>query len=367
MPSLETVRFRASRSIELKRLSDLGGDQAEAFRELEEDPEFYGLFVPRPPLVMNLKSVTKQTAELFLTLDAPRCLDAALSGDDSVIDLVLDGILEIECDGAFVSGAEALPLIEDTIDAGDSISRDALLYAQDLETSEIAELVAALYHYNRIPLTPFWKTRFPDAQAVLAHVGGTGLDRDWIASEFGMRWLSWTSRASTRRDPGAPTYKLYVSPRPEHIREAFAALVRVLSSFPGSAFKIGNSAAGLLRPDKLVAYFTTFEELHAAAGELRRELAGCDAHGVPFTAPFDASGLLSWGIDPPESDRALRWLGRNSWRTWLAQRLAGALAMAKSARTADAAEPWRFAIARVRRQGVDIETWTPSAALWSTP
>jgi hypothetical protein len=364
MPSLQNIRFRASRSIELKRLSDLGDEQAEAFRELERDPEFYGLFVARPPFAMSLKAVTTQTAELFLTLREPMALEAALAGDDSVIDLVLDGILQIEGGDGFVSGADALPFIEDVIETNDSISRDALLYAQDLETSEIADLVAALYHYNRIPLTPFRKTRFPNGEAVLAHVGGKGLERDWIASEFGNHWLSWSARGSGPRDPDAPTFKLYVSPRPEHIREAFAALARVLSSFPGSAFKIGNSAAGLLRPDKLVAYFSTQEELNAAARELQRELAGCDAHGVPFTAPFDDAGLLSWGIDPPANDRALKWLGRNSWRTWLAQRLAGALAIAKSTRGNAAVEPWRFAIARARRHGVDIETWTPPASLW---
>jgi hypothetical protein len=112
-------------------------------------------------------------------------------------------------------------------------------------------------------------------------------------------------------------------------------------------------------------YFTTREVLLEAASALRRELAGCDAHGVPFTAGLDDSGLLSWGIDPPENDRALRWLHRQSWRLWVAERLAAALSIAKRARSAAAVEPWRFALERARRQGIDVETWTPSAALWS--
>ena len=98
---------------------------------------------------------------------------------------------------------------------------------------------------------------------------------------------------------------------------------------------------------------------------LRRELAGCDGHGVPFSAGLDDSGLLSWGVDPPDDERALRWLGRDSWRIWLARRLGAALSIAKAARAADAVEPWRFAIERARRHGVDVETWTPSATLWS--
>ncbi|HYU25466.1 MAG TPA: hypothetical protein VEO74_09705, partial [Thermoanaerobaculia bacterium] len=161
------------------------------------------------------------------------------------------------------------------------------------------------------------------------------------------------------------TYKLYISPRPERIRDAFDVVVRVLSDFPGTPFKIGNSPVGLLRPDKFVAYFATREELGDAAEVLRRELAGCDAHGVPFSAGLDDSGLLSWGVDPPEDERALQWLGRDSWRFWVAKRLGAALSIAKNARSADAVEPWRFAIERARRHGVDVETWTPSAALWS--
>ena len=151
----------------------------------------------------------------------------------------------------------------------------------------------------------------------------------------------------------------------ERIRDAFDVVVRVLSDFPGTPFKIGNGAVGLLRPDKFVAYFATRQDLGDAAEVLRRELAGCDAHGVPFSAGLDDSGLLSWGVDPPGDERALRWLGRDSWRIWLARRLGAALSIAKAARGADAVEPWRFAIERARRHGVDVETWTPSATLWS--
>jgi hypothetical protein len=47
------------------------------------------------------------------------------------------------------------------------------------------------------------------------------------------------------------------------------------------------------------------------------------------------------------------------------KRLAAAIAIAKRARRATAVEPWRFAVERARRHGVDVETWTPSARLWS--
>jgi hypothetical protein len=381
MPSLHQIRFRSSPHVELKQLADLPSEQREPFLELESDPDFYGLFIPRPPLTMNLKAVARQTAELFRTLAEPSPLDKALLADEhhvaDVVDLVLDGILEIETGHGFVCGADALALLAPPApppalrDATARLSRDALLHAQDLATNDPSALTMALYYYNRIPISPFWKTRFASREAILAHLGADHaalralLEREWVASDNMQGWLSWSSKMLAPRNGSDVTYKLYVSPRPERIRDAFEILVRVLADFPGTPFKIGNGAAGILRPDKLVAYFNTRELLDEAAAVLRRELAGCDAHGVPFSAGLDDSGLLSWGVDPPEDERALQWLGRDSWRFWVAKRLGAALSIAKLASSASAVEPWRFAIERARRHGVDVETWTPSAALWS--
>jgi hypothetical protein len=380
-PSLSDLRFRTSRSIELKLLGELAPEQRQPFLDLESDPDFFGLLIAKPPLSMNLKSVARQTAALIQSLAAPSRLEAALLVDDDsladVVDLVLDGILEIENGGHFVSGADALaivcPLLHATerTDAAARLSREALLHAQDLETNDAQTLTAALYFFNRIPISPFWKTRFTNAEAILTNLGAdrgtlrTLLEREWIASQRMTGWLSWSSKTSTRRKADGVTYKLYVSPRPERMRDAFEVVVRVLAGFPGTPFKIGDSASGMLRPDKMVAYFATREELGEVADVLHRELAGCDAHGVPFTAGLDDSGLLSWGVDPPENDRALRWLRRESWRLWVAQRLGAALSIARIARGPAAVEPWRFAIERARRHGVDVETWTPSATLWS--
>ena len=365
----EARLFRSSPFIELKRLDDLTAEQRERFRELENDPEFYGLFVPKPPLTMNLKSVTRPAAELFQSLATPSHLDV----NDDVIDMLLDGILEIENGDGFVFGADAFPMI--CARHPEREPRDlgwrALLHAQDLETNDTQALTMALYFYNRIPASPFWTTRFANRDAILAYVGAdrgtlrTLLDREWIASTSN-GWLSWSSKSRTARTAAEVTYKLYVSPRPERMRDAFEIVVRVLSGFPGTQFKIGDSAAGLLRSDKFVLYFKTRNELDEAAAELRRELAGCDAQGVPFTAGLDDHGLLSWGMDPPENDRALQWLWNDSWRLWLVKRLGAAISIAKLARTPNALEPWRFAIERARRHGVDVETWTPSASLWST-
>jgi hypothetical protein len=334
--------------------------------------------VPHPPLAMNLMSVGRETAELFRRLSTPSRLD--VSNDefrDGLIDLVLDGVLEIESGDDFVYGADALPILCDApeepaaVDAVARLSRDALLYAQDLAGGDFVTQSMALYFYNRVPLSPFWRKRFPDPEAVLAHLGaekgllGTLVERHWVTSHVASGWISFSSKIDFRRGKDDVTYKLYVSPRPERIREAFETVVRVLSDFPETPFKIGRDATGLLRPDKMVAYFVNRETLDEVAARLAQELAGCDAHGVPFTAGLDESGLLSWGIDPPDSDVALHWRGRESWRLWVAKRLGAAMAMAMGRPSRrSSVEPWQFALARARRHGIDTNTWAPSATLW---
>ena len=374
-------RLRSSGAFELRRLSDLSPDQAKAFAELERDADFHGLLVPRTPATASIKSVGSQAASLFRSLaePAPLAIDADDAWRADVIDLVLDGVLEIEDDRGFVCGADAFPMFFDDVavkppaHAIERLSREALEHAEDLASDDPKVLTAALYMYNRIPLSPAWTSRFSDRDAVLANLGADRgalralLDRMWVEAPPGSAqgWIAWhpRERADAGRALSPPTYKLYVSPRPERIREAFEAVVRVLGDRP-VPMKIGNDAAGIVRPDKLLAYFSRREELDAAADAILRALAGCDAHGVPFTAAIDAEGLLSWGIDPPDSERALSWLMRESWRLWLATRLGSALAMAKRASTA-AIAPWCFAVERVRRQGVDVDTWTPADSLWS--
>lgn len=349
--------LRASPRFALKRLDDLPAGQRKPFEELTRDPDFEGLLVPLRPAA-TIKAAGRDLAQLFRALATPSPVDV----DDDVIDLVLDGVLEVERGGEFVCGADALDVLcGGATQPGDGLSADALRYATDLVETDPDVLSRALYLYNRIPITPFWKSRFPDREAVLAHLGA---NKDDTSATEG--WINFHARSRRAYRPGAAVYKLYVSPRPENIRDAFDAVVRTLAGRDVD-FKIGMDAAGLLRPDKMVAYFGDRAELDEVAAALRARLAGCPAHGVPFTATWNgglpsAGGLLSWGLDPPESERALSWLGRESWRLWLAQKLGHAMAFAKTeSRTA---EPWRFAVERVRRLGVDVATWTPAESLW---
>jgi hypothetical protein len=143
------------------------------------------------------------------------------------------------------------------------------------------------------------------------------------------------------------------------LREVFGTVLDVFASTRVTCFKVGLDVYGLLRPDKMVAYFDTIEQLQVTTELLTSKLAGCPAHGVPFTAEITGDGLLSWGIDPPHDLQALSWLERESWRLWLTNRLATALLAAKSAQSTTIA-PWEFALGRIALEGVDIATWTPT-------
>jgi len=102
----------------------------------------------------------------------------------------------------------------------------------------------------------------------------------------------------------------------------------------------------------------------AGARQLARELGLVPAHGVPFTAEVAGEGLLSWGLDPPASEHLIEWQERESWRLWLTNRLANAILLARQdpERTI---EPSLFALERLRLEGVDTTTWTPSETLWN--
>ena len=114
----------------------------------------------------------------------------------------------------------------------------------------------------------------------------------------------------------------------------------------------------------MVAYFDAWAPLEVAARALQRSLAGCPAQGVPFTAQFGDSPLLSWGIDPAEESAAPKWMARESWRLWVTNRLAAGLLAAVRSGTPSSpreVEPWRFAMERLRLEGVDTDTWTPQS------
>lgn len=412
--------FRANPALDLVPFERLSAAERGWLAPFEDDPGFYGVLRPhpvaepgadpRPLTAVGIKSVDRDTALLFLTLreagPLPAYLRRALGAATArtVARLVADGVLEVEGGAGFVSGAAALGLLQgepaDLADPTDpagsgsgpaaALSLAALRHGQELAQvlRDPRVLSERLYGYNRLPLTPDWKRRLAGpagagttgAMAWLGlAAGGTArplLDRDWLPAAASAAWHCWRARPGSAAEvPPGVSYKLYVSPLPAALPEILPELLAGLAAARAPLWKLGAGAAGLLRPDKIVAYFPDLEALLHGAEQLRTRLAGVPVQGVPFTAAAGGDGLLSWGVDPPAAVQSPLWQGRESWRFWLTNRLARALLAAGRAVELEAGpeaepaaggvEPWRFALARLRLEGVDVATWTPGSALFA--
>jgi hypothetical protein len=128
--------------------------------------------------------------------------------------------------------------------------------------------------------------------------------------------------------------------------------------FAVPSFKVGRGIEGLLRPDKIVAYFADRKHMEEVSKALARLLRDCPVQGVPFTAEVGGDGLLSTGVDPVARNVAV------SWRSWITDELA--LALAK-ARAAGAADRVIAALEHMRESGVDPCSWTLADACSSRP
>jgi hypothetical protein len=377
--------FRANPEYEIVLFDRLPAEQQSSLRGLSSDPDLYGLLRPRPGSGLPIKAVCRNTALLYFTLQTAGKLPSYVVGESddgtgsTVTQLIFDRILEIEIDGGFVSGPEAYSLIrkESCLSVGEGALRQlslaALEYANRLPISDAQLLSARLYFYNRIPVSPDQKRQFPTWQAVYKYLGLSEanetnklLERYWtyVKPEPTNRWHKWRSRHGALR-ADEPQFKLYVSPGCDCVPRAFRSVVATGTEYGVQGFKIGWDVYGLLRPDKIVIYVSGRETLDAIADSLLDELSDCTAHGVPFTAEIGGMGLLSWGVDPPDNRYRVPWQERESWRLWVTNRLASALALAK-ADVQDRADPAQFALERLRLDGVDIKSWTPNKVGWNS-
>jgi hypothetical protein len=150
-------------------------------------------------------------------------------------------------------------------------------------------------------------------------------------------------------------HKLYVSPSTSTLPWVLPTIVSALSTVSATHFKIGADLGGLLRPDKMVAYFPSRGLLDEAAASIADLLPGqCEPHGVPFTAQVRSDCTVSWGMDPLPGDPVA--MAGHSWRSWVCTLAARALVAAREDSMQDHVE---FALARLRLEGVDTTTWEP--------
>ncbi|MEM1177683.1 MAG: hypothetical protein AAGM22_05030 [Acidobacteriota bacterium] len=238
------------------------------------------------------------------------------------------------------------------------ISLRAVRWASRLPDLERSRLRRRLYDFHRLPLTRRWRRRLPDRGTTARFLGydrtpPPGWRRRAVPGWLGLERLDAPSRAPPR-DPAGP-FKLYISPSPHRTPEVLEGLWPLLGRTDAQAMKVADSSAGLLRPEKIVVYTARLHTVFDLAEHLGKAV-DAPAHGVPFSAEIGGGGLLSWGVDRHRGGVV------RSWRAWLIERLARALA-APSYR-GSRLPPWRRALERVRLEGVDLERWQPGARLW---
>ena len=330
---------------------------------IDEAREIYGVLRSTgsdPPKIVN-----HALALLLLTLRDPgplpafyrrQCTPAEL--ERQVALLIADRILDVEVNGSFLTGAPALAALglqaEISISAISEKSRLAMRYAAAADSAE-REVASQLYRFGSLPSTLRWRRQLPGHEAVLLFLckpEHPALERSFPEDDF--PWISWRRRDGRHQIRG-PAFKLYISPKLEHLPQVFTGLFEVLQAGRASSLKVGADADNLLRTDKLIAYFDSFEDLAECADSLRRRFAGIPVDGVPFSAQIDDDGLLSWGLDPPAKHGS-----RGSWRSKIVVRIARAILEGRRQGVADPAE---WATIHLGLQGVDAQEWRPRADL----
>ncbi|HYP06069.1 MAG TPA: hypothetical protein VER03_07510, partial [Bryobacteraceae bacterium] len=293
---------------------------------------------------------------------------------DGLKSLILDEVVEFETTAGFISGPAAAPLLtaqanfERVTDPIAQLSHEAIHYAARLPITDARLLSSRLYRYNTTPCGDALRSAFDGnaqiagmlglagSSPLLARIAGAGYDR-----VDHTQWHAWTLR--TGLHPENLTYKLYVSPDPRAVVDVVEATLRIATDLRIPSFKIGRSVGNLVRPDKIVLYADSEDELLALASALEPLLAPHPAQGVPFTKCVDAQGMLSIGVDPPRSLCLSGWAQAESWRAWIADRLAIALIQAR-AFSKDPAAHVEFALSKLFIEGIDTRDWTASPKLW---
>jgi len=357
--------LRSGRDYALVLFDRLPVQERMGLSSFDEVGEIYGVL--RSAGSGPLKVVNHELALLLLTLREPGPLPAFYQRSwpraelgRRVALLVADRVLEVEVEGSFLTGAPALAALGLKADAGSTAiaekSRLAMRYAAALDSVDERDLASHLYRFGGLPSTPRWCRRLPGPEDVLHFLGNPvhpAFDRNFPQADF--PWISWRRRDG-RNNPRGPTFKLYISPKIAFLPEIFACLFESLQAGRASSLKVGADAGNLLRTDKLIVYFDSFENLTECADALQRRFQGIPVDGVPFSAQIDEEGLLSWGLDPP-AGRSAR-ISRGSWRSKIVIRVARAILEGRRQAVAD---PVEWAPIHLGLQGVDAQEWRPRA------
>ena len=364
--------IRMSKKYELLRFEMLTEKMQFSFQGLETDPEFYGILSPINDKKLGVKSVNKELALLLLSLQTPgKIPNYILKHDEDnyesvIYDLLLANVLEVEIDDHFIGGAalknyDATTITPKTTENYLSqLSYNAILYGMKLPINDVTSLGARIYFHNRYPLSSEWKKRFEEEKFLEVKDKNSKklLKKYWTRSKSKIEsWEFWQKNDNELDvNKSKSTYKLYISPRPDKVGSILDIIVPVLTEMNVPRFKYGVTVQDVLRPDKIVIYFKSYEEMFKLSETIIPLLQDFDVHGIPFSSQLDERGLISWGIDPPKNENKLQWQERESWRVWVSFRIANAILQARS-ESLDFETTFAFVLDKMASIGVNVDMW----------
>jgi hypothetical protein len=277
--------------------------------------------------------------------------------------LVLDELIELHNGTDFVNGIAAFNRNNGSSVApnGAIVSRCSelgLIYALVLRHLPVKELAVRLYSFNSLPSTSlsnrpdskvFQTLTGVDISEPAPRVGG----KNWMVSRK-PGWLFFR-RGDVRKKP----FKVYLCPRPEEAARVLPGFAAALAEFRDAVFKIAYPAQALIRPDKIVAYLSSFDDLQKFLSGLVRAMPSVSTQSVPFSAPVDDNGLFSWAVDPPG------FINRHisSWRSWITREMAAsASAIPQHLSEEQAAAHLKTSLVL---KEIDCQSWLPRQELLS--
>ncbi|MEY4668637.1 MAG: hypothetical protein RL518_1336 [Pseudomonadota bacterium] len=333
-------RLRITDNYQYAPLNELKEGTRDALASVIQKTHAEGFLLPRDNSSFSIVPIHGPLRSVIERATAGISWDEAISSAPAadLKALLTHSVLGLQLSNRVVSGPAAHVLLT---------SKEANVIPDALTTDPIS--FAALEHASRLPLTgptpitfrlysynsrPRFKSRL--LQDVTDGVLRT-VETDWKGvfkvrepSPDNPAWYLFDKvRPEGRQHSGGHNAKIYVSPTIADVPRCLSRLVEILPSLDFETWKIGRSSYGIARPDKICVYFNSLELAHSAAQVLVRELGDIEAQGVPFTQWIDPFGLISIGMDPPRPASVSRLAIPNSWRLWVARKMASAISLAK--------------------------------------
>jgi hypothetical protein len=388
--------FRFNRLFTLTPFVDLTDEQRKNLEHLTANRDFFGILHAPSQARLAVKGINRDLADFLLQFTEPMKLSDAFRRFDKgtrqekeqfIIRLVLESVLEVQAGDEFISGVEAVDRIllhNESVgrEGSDPVERNYIQrisdkYIHSAFNSALTlprDISIYLYNFNRIPLSRRWQQRFPGekelAQFLDLHVDGSWagmpdsiltrsikIDENGQPDIFDSYWRSWNFK-DKRHSEELPSYKVYFSPLPNALPTVFRIVRDAAGGTDAHFMKIGRHLSGILRPDKLIVYFSEYASARDFARETAAVLGSYDSQGTPFSFQVDPENpLVSLGVDPPR-----RFTEAYSWRLYITNKLALAI---NGARRSSARNPLDYIHSYMRLIDVDSLNWCPLRDDWS--